>query len=134
MTKNEPINMILSLGTRIHFHDENPSILLQYANNSREYLRHGQTFTSPFLSFVCQATHQGPGVSAGNLPLCINGKCAVWRKGRLAYPTAYLGEIKVDCSFYRQGDPLEGRLLPDVSWASGKLLGWGAKRTCLYVS
>ena len=33
MTKNKPINMILSLGTRIHFHDENPSILLQYANN-----------------------------------------------------------------------------------------------------
>ena len=27
-----------------------------------------------------------------------------------------------------------GRLLQDVSWASGKLLGWGTKRTCLYVS
>ena len=36
MTKNEPINMILSLGTRIHFHDENPSILLQYANNEEK--------------------------------------------------------------------------------------------------
>ena len=82
MTKNEPINMILSLGTRIHFHDENPSILLQYANN-----RDKRKFTPPFLSFVCQATHQGPGVSVGNLTLCINGKCAVCLKGRLAYPT-----------------------------------------------
>ena len=92
-----------------------------------------ESFTSPFLSFVCQATHQGPGVSVGNRTLCINGKCAVCLKGRLTHPTLYLGEIKVD-SFYRQGGPLEGRLLPDVSWASGQLLGWGAKRTCLYVS
>ena len=27
-----------------------------------------------------------------------------------------------------------GRLLQDVSWTSGKLLGWGTKRTCVYVS
>ena len=86
-----------------------------------------------------QATYQGPRVSVGNLPLRVNGKCAVCRKGRLAYPTLYLGESEVDFSFYRQGDLFAwmgfvGRLLQDVSWASGKLLGWGTKRTCLYVS
>ena len=73
MTKNEPINMILSLGTRIHFHDENPSILLQYANNHIDT----STFTSPFFSLVYQATYQGPRVSVSNLSLRVNGKCAV---------------------------------------------------------
>ena len=105
MTKNEPINMILSLGTRIHFHDENPSILLQYANNE-EKRKH--PFTSPFLSLVCQPTHQGPGVSIGNLTLCINGKCAVCLKGSLAYPTLYLESRRWISPFTGKGTRLDG--------------------------
>ena len=61
--------MILSLGTRIHFHDENPSILLQYANN-RDKRKHSHSLSS---HCVLYTTYQGPRVSvdtSGNLILC----------------------------------------------------------------
>ena len=98
----------------------NPPILIQYANN-RDKRKHSHL---RFLSLVCQATHQGPGVSVGNLSLRVNGKCAVCRKGRFADTTLYLAESEVDAPFTGKWTRLNGFCGPFI--AGCKLGQWVA--------
>ena len=101
--------MILSLGTWIHFHDVNLSILSTLC----QQMKITEITHIIFSLIVHQTTYQGPRVSvdvSGNLILCCKPQiCCL----ALRAAPHILGEPRVDCSFWKQGGP--------SGWAFGGL-------------
>ena len=107
--KNALINMILSLGTWIHFHDVNLSILSTLC----QQMKITEITHIIFSLIVHQTIYQGPRVSvdvSGNLILCCEPQiCCL----ALRAAPHILGEPRVDSSFWQKGGP--------SGWAFGGL-------------
>ena len=100
MIKNELINMILSLGTWIHFHDVNLSILSTLC----QQMKITEIIHIIFSLIVHQTTYQGPRVSvdvSGNLILCCEPQICFLA---LRAASNIVGEPRVDRS-WKKGCP-----------------------------